>query len=549
MATTPDDLSPMDAQPHTTFRDTGMILALIALGAILRISGFTTLSLWFDDAWSAMPAKASLGEAVHMVVTTPLYTLGMREWILLGPHATWWAQIPAFVLGLAGIPALWMLGTMFGLPRRITLLMATVIAVSPITMTYSLRVKEYSADLLLACVLLALAERWRRNHSTRTLVALVATACLSIAISASTAVVIAAVVIMLVWTAHSERNVRRQLLLGLGIFVIVSGIVWAIWLRHVPRILFHNWREHGFLLDFRGFHPILFSTTTSGAGILHGLLGLPVAWNPSKAVYPLITVTTALIGWTLVCASLVVALRGSAPRKGQQMGAMFVPAAAVLLNIILWAIDKVPFGSGRTDEVLYPALLLLLGNLAVVTWKKITSLSRIAVQGPTSLMLASVIALGLVAIGASHRPTYPGIDFSKLKKELFANLKPGQYVVVDGFVSFPWAYAGVSPTSISFTNSGIPWPQNFHVMSNDPRIVMSQSYLTPDDQILTLSKRTHHIWFVNATNEAYSNAVPTQWRNLSIISQTLNAMTPLGWEPYSFPIAATGIYAQAYGYR
>ena len=39
-----------------------------------------------------------------MVLTAPGYGLAMRSWIRLDPATTWWAQLPAFVLGLLGDP-------------------------------------------------------------------------------------------------------------------------------------------------------------------------------------------------------------------------------------------------------------------------------------------------------------------------------------------------------------------------------------------------------------------------------------------------------------
>ncbi|MEI6736272.1 MAG: hypothetical protein WCL31_05040 [Actinomycetes bacterium] len=77
---------------------TRLSLPLIVLfGLWTRLGGFSSHQLWFDDAWVAVPAKVPLGEAVHMVNTTPLFSIFMRQWILWGPDATWWAQIPALV--------------------------------------------------------------------------------------------------------------------------------------------------------------------------------------------------------------------------------------------------------------------------------------------------------------------------------------------------------------------------------------------------------------------------------------------------------------------
>ena len=91
-----------------------LLLVIVLFGFWTRISGFSSHQLWFDDAWVAVPAKAPLSQAIHMVDTTPLFSIAMRQWILWGPDATWWAQIPAFITGLIAIVAVYRLLKYFG---------------------------------------------------------------------------------------------------------------------------------------------------------------------------------------------------------------------------------------------------------------------------------------------------------------------------------------------------------------------------------------------------------------------------------------------------
>ena len=126
-----------------------LIVALCGLGLAMRVSGLTSRDPWFDDAWAALPAHVPLGDALRMVVTTPLYALGLREWIILGPTDTWWAQLPALVLGVLGIAAIYLLVRAHRFSPLAGFVAAAVIAAGPITVNYSTRLKEYSADLLL----------------------------------------------------------------------------------------------------------------------------------------------------------------------------------------------------------------------------------------------------------------------------------------------------------------------------------------------------------------------------------------------------------------
>ena len=166
-ALTPTAAPPMDADRARPVAVSPLelvgVVALVALGAYTRAHGFTNLDLWFDDAWAAMPARVGLSDAVHMVLTAPGYGLAMRSWIRLDPATTWWAQLPAYVLGLARDPRRLRAGPLaLRNPRWVAFGAAIVVTVSPLAVQYATRVKEYPFDLLAACALLALAERVRR---------------------------------------------------------------------------------------------------------------------------------------------------------------------------------------------------------------------------------------------------------------------------------------------------------------------------------------------------------------------------------------------------
>ena len=188
------------------------VAALLALGAYSRAHGFSNLDLWFDDAWAAMPARVGLSAAIHMVLTAPGYGLAMRSWIRLDPVTTWWAQLPAFVLGLLAIPAVYALIRWLRNPRWVALGAAVVITVSPLAVQYATRVKEYPFDLLAACALLALAERARRAPSSRRLAALAAASVAALFISAGTVPVVAGAWLALVAALAGNRALRLSLI-------------------------------------------------------------------------------------------------------------------------------------------------------------------------------------------------------------------------------------------------------------------------------------------------------------------------------------------------
>src|SRR5580704_7670432 len=214
--------------------DVAVVTSLCAFGAAIRIPGVTSRDLWFDDSWAALPAHVSLHDALRMVVTTPLYTLAMRTWIGVLPQDTWWAQLPALVLGVAGIAAVWALVRAYGHSRLAAFVAGAVIAAGPITVAYATRVKEYPADLLLACLVLWLVDRWRRAPSGGLLAGLGAASITALWISASTAAVIGGAATTVVVVAWSRPAVRRQAAAYVGALVVGAASVWVVFLRHLP---------------------------------------------------------------------------------------------------------------------------------------------------------------------------------------------------------------------------------------------------------------------------------------------------------------------------
>ena len=100
-----------------------------------------------------------------MWVTAPGFYFVERTLLVLGPSGTWWAQLLPFVAGVACIPAIYALARYFKFSRGGGLILAVLVAASPVCVTYSTRVKEYPADFLTACLLIALAERARRRRT------------------------------------------------------------------------------------------------------------------------------------------------------------------------------------------------------------------------------------------------------------------------------------------------------------------------------------------------------------------------------------------------
>lgn len=130
-----------------------LVLGLIvALGAAVRCSTLSFQSLWLDEVATVVEAGRSWPELLLALFDPrqgyPLYILGMRLWIAVwgtGEAALRW---PSALAGTLSVPLLYLLGRRL-LGRRVGLLAAALLAVSPLAVWYSQEAKAYALFMLL----------------------------------------------------------------------------------------------------------------------------------------------------------------------------------------------------------------------------------------------------------------------------------------------------------------------------------------------------------------------------------------------------------------
>jgi hypothetical protein len=473
-----------------------LALALIVgFGAWTRVSGFSHGDPWFDDAWVVLSSKVPLGTAVHMVNTTPVFSLLMRWWILLKPGALWWAQLPVFVLGLGTIVAVFALLRYFAMWWPLAYLGALVIAVSPIAVAYSTRVKQYNLDILLACAVLWLFERWRRDPDRTRAVALAVTGAGALLVSAATMVVTIPACVAVAHAMAVERRRRADGAIVLGSVAVVGAGEYLEWLRHLSHGLDVGWTHRGYMLTFKSAQLFKFSLETMGTQLFHWMLDVPIGHqpDPSKAVTRAGEIIAAITAALLISVTAPV-LIGAARRLRQVVGPLVVPAGAVVLAALLGLLAISPFGGGRTDEVFYPALLLVFAG--AVSW-----LARRWRPLVSVLLVGALAAAGsCVMVGARNRAQYPTIDLRGLYAKFGPHVGPYQFVVIDPWLSFTWADDGLSRTSVSLVQSfPFGWSQGFHVVSDDNKVIISDQYFFPSGEYGGLSHFLNALWYVGET--------------------------------------------------
>ena len=502
---------------------TSWALSLILLfGLWTRLSGFSSHQLWFDDAWVAVPTKVPLGEAIHMVNTTPLFSIFMRQWILWGSDATWWAQIPAFVTGLIAIVAVYRLLKFFGSTETLSLLAALVIAASPIVIDYSTRLKQYNLDIIFACLILWLAEKWRRTPSLRGALTLALVSVLSLLTSASSIVIVAPVLGVAVLLAWREK--ARRLQAGALLAMVGAGFVfeWIVWLSQLSNGLYVGWRNRGYLLDTRSFHKLAFSLQTMGSQFFHWMLDLPTGHKPDPDHHITllgltISALVALFLVTLVAGTLWRYLR----RPLNTPEPLVIAALALAFSAALALVRRSPFGGGRTDEVIYPALLLLMAALFTQLQPR---LQRVAPQATKALVAIGVVAL--LFVGLSNRAHYPSIELKTPVTQMEAARQPGDIAVIDPWLGFTWAAADIPTFTVSRQKFLFDWSQGFHINGN-AHYVFSENYFFPSWVYPYLKDITTRLWYVAETGSPSWPATSPQ--DQIYVTRNLAALLKQGW--------------------
>ncbi|MCX7049831.1 MAG: glycosyltransferase family 39 protein [Candidatus Sumerlaeota bacterium] len=155
------------------------VLALTALGLALRllgvdqsgrITGLNFFGLWYDETFSGVIALKSWSGLIATAqddVHPPLFYLALKCWFACAPGARMtaeWARLLPVLLGAACVPATALLGAVV-FSRRVGLIAALFLALSPYHVAYSHELRMYSLGcLVMAGEMIFLWRVARRPH-------------------------------------------------------------------------------------------------------------------------------------------------------------------------------------------------------------------------------------------------------------------------------------------------------------------------------------------------------------------------------------------------
>jgi hypothetical protein len=528
-----------------------LLAAITLIGAFARAPGLGAHGLYYDDAWFALASRVDLGSALNLSVTTPGFTLVEALWIRILPHSDTWAQMLPWLLGVATPLAAYVLGRTLRLAHYACIVMAAIVAISPAAIEYSVRVKEYEADFLLAALILVLVETTRRSERTsQRLAVLAVVSIVSVSMSASTEAVVVGAWIGFAVCALVDRRRTRAILAWSGATIFATVGLTLFITRAAPTSLttYWQWQDRLFGSPDSWSH---FRTVVglSVAGLLHGVVGTPLPAAPTAFLLTLLVILGVLVLLWLTWPAIA-AVRG---RDGQAPDLGLLPAAFVTaVAVILFLAGKVPLGTGRTDLVLYPALLLLVGRglerLVGAARRVLGPRSRRFAWG-TGLVIAVVLGCG---IAWHNRAWYPSQDVVSIKRQLQTLQEPADWTVVSYRNSFTWAYSGLSPWSVHHSKrNGAAATIGFWVTFDHSKDLaqLNGLYLSgPVPGLRDIPSSVKRLWFIGATAAVVSPSVvhPTG----SVANQPIDLPSvqfrSYGWIPGPTRLVADGAYAQLY---
>lgn len=394
--------------------DVGVAAVLALVAALVRLPALGPSSLWLDDAWVALVARADgPADVWRVAVTAPGHTVALATWLRTVGFSETAAQLPAFAAGALGPAVAFVVARRLGRSRPAALLAGALLLSAPVHVAMSGRVKPYTLDAVLSLLVVAgawaLVTRIRAARggddpagpATRTWAVAVGAGAVAVMVSAALAPMVAGAVLAVGRATRRSPTLRARWLAATAALGVLLAAWWLAVLRPSIRPgLVAYWAPH--FLDTSGPAEFARDLGASLVRLLDGAVAVP---------------------WPL---TLAVVLVGAGVLAVRDRVALVLLTAPFGVMIVLATLQRAPLGGGRTDTFLFPLVALL-----------VAAAVDVAPRGRPAVATATiVVALAAVVLGFARPPTYPAFDVRPL---VAAAESSGAPIVV--YPSARWAYA------------------------------------------------------------------------------------------------------------
>jgi hypothetical protein len=452
-------------QPRRLNADVSLAAALVCAAAIVRWHGFGADYLWRDDAWQSLVARADgLREFLLVAVTAPGYSALLAGWFALVGLSPTRAQLPAFVAGICGPAVVFLVARRLDVSRTAAIVPAVILVTSSFHVDYSVRVKPFTLELLIAAGLLVVALNGiQRGMNGRRWAVLVASSVAATVFSALLVPVVASCLAAAgVADLRQQRRRSYPRVVGAAALYGSFGVAWWwVVLRDVGTpALDVFWQDH-FIGSDGGWSAVPLRLVHRSGSLLRSLVvpaGVSVSDGPAQLV--------ALVVGGLVAVGIYLSLR-----RDLSLGLLL--AGPVTVTFALSMLRIAPTGTGRTDLVLYPSLLAAMALAIDRAARHLHSHRRTVawVGGAAAVTIVVVASLGA-------RPYPPVPDARPLVAEVERQSGQDDVVVIaDGLLTYEIAL--VSSWSLSIVPSERSMT-GFHVdFPGRAAIIVEESYAVP----------------------------------------------------------------------
>ena len=439
-----------ESRPATTDRSglvvTVLLLATILLALGLRLYRLDSQSLWYDEGFSVYLAGMDIDEITSRTaadIQPPLYYYLLHGWIQLFGDTEWALRALSALFGVFTVPLIYAVAQTLFRSRLAGLLVALLVAVSPLHVWYGQEVRMYTL-LTFLCLLssyfLLLAISAKRDW-----------------------------VIPILWAAYTAANVAALYTHYFAFFVLAFQAVYVLAVLAAQR--------------FRPLHLLLGSSASAVATVLLYVPWLPylltrygtdTSYWPGKLkiheIFVDISVffaggesVTEPIGIVLAMSFGVVfilclfALASEAARVAQPaadgapsfLPVSYFPLLFLLLYLLLppALILAVSYNSPKFNAryvmVSHPALLLILAGGLAALWQRRSGYLSNVLRGALSA-LALIMILGVSAYAnynAYTDPTFARADFRSAAGYVRQHIGPDETIILTSGHMFPvWDY-------------------------------------------------------------------------------------------------------------
>ena len=202
--------------------DTFWISFLTLLAFSVRLWDIGGKGLWYDEASTALMARAGIVEIVQFHWRSafehpPLWVLLMHFWSMIWDQSELALRLPAAFAGALLVPLMWQnLKLCWPVDRVVRFVAALFIMSSPVLILYSQEARMYAIVTLLAATSVYLFLRLQESDRWGLLAAFVVTNVVMLGVHYYSALLIVAEVLCLVLMWRSSRRERVRLIAGLS---------------------------------------------------------------------------------------------------------------------------------------------------------------------------------------------------------------------------------------------------------------------------------------------------------------------------------------------